>query len=79
MAAGIMAAPGTEYGPCADACEHTDCAATRKRAQSICFHCKKPIGYGVRFYDVGKPGAMTSVHALCEEIAIEKEQREKQS
>ncbi len=74
MAAGILPAPGTELGPCVAACEHRDCRATRATSERVCWHCGQPVGYERRFYDVGKPGAVTSVHADCEERAIEAEQ-----
>lgn len=34
MAAAYLPPPGTEYGPCASACFHTDCAANRKMAEA---------------------------------------------
>lgn len=77
MAAGIMPEPGSKYGPCVNECEHSACNVTKKRAALICHHCDKPIGYDTRFYDVGVPGKWSCVHALCEEIAIENEQKEK--
>jgi hypothetical protein len=71
MAAGYLSKPGRKYGPCIGNCTHSDCAASRKIASSVCRHCGKPIGYDVRFYD---PVGETPVHAVCEEVAIEKEQ-----
>lgn len=50
MAASSLAAPGTEYGPCADPCEHTDCAATRAMAARNCIGCAEEIGYDQRFF-----------------------------
>lgn len=77
MAAGIMPPEkGGEFSPC-ESCEHTDCAALRRRAAATCWHCEKAIGYDVRFYDVGVPGKLSHVHALCEELAIEKETKER--
>lgn len=82
MAAGTLAAPGTEYGPCEGDCEHTDCAGNRKIAAAECVHCDDPIGYGVRFYrvdtqwvhkdDRGRThyGAVYA-HASCEEARVE--------
>jgi len=68
MAAGILSAPGTEYGPCEDVdCGHTDCAATRAQAASLCRYCDKPIGYETRFYNEDQG----CVHALCAEVAEE--------
>lgn len=77
MAAGILAAPGTEYGPCEGECQHTDCAATRSTATAECIHCDEPIGYDTRFYLVDEyfdqrwvPGLeqhRVYAHARCEE------------
>jgi hypothetical protein len=50
MAAGQLPRPGTEYGPCADPCAHTDCAATRAMAASPCRVCGQEIGYDTGFY-----------------------------
>lgn len=38
-------------------------------AATLCTHCQRPIGFGVRFYD--ESGRL--VHALCFEEAIERE------
>lgn len=51
MAASAIPAPGTKYGPCADECEHRDCAANRKMAGCICRICQEPIGYDRRAFD----------------------------
>jgi hypothetical protein len=57
MAAGSLAAPGTTYGPCAEPCEHRDCALTRTSAATPCVYeqCGEPIGYDRLFFqtDVG--------------------------
>lgn len=78
MAAGRLPAPGTEYGPCADACAHRDCASTRKQAESACRFCDRPIGYEVRFYvdpeHEEQPGRRY-VHARCLEEIIEQKRR----
>ena len=50
MAALALPAPGTEYGPCADQCARTDCAATRTMADRNCVGCADKIGYEQRFY-----------------------------
>lgn len=50
MAAGLIPAPGTRLGPCKGECEHRDCAANRKQAESACALCTNPIGYDTRFY-----------------------------
>lgn len=55
MAAIGLSAPGTEYGPCLEDCQHIDCAATREKAAVICPDCREPIGYDRPFYlDVGE-------------------------
>jgi len=67
MAHGILAAPGTEYGPCEDTdCGHTDCAASRDQAREACYHCGRIIGYGVRYY-TDETG---SIHARCAEAVL---------
>lgn len=72
MAAGRLPAPGTEFGPCivptpdgkgSDACGHTDCAATRAEAATICRFCGKEIGYETRFYIESDTRQL--VHADC--------------
>lgn len=68
MAAGFLSAPGTEFGPCADACEHRDCAATRARAASACLACGEPIGYDRDFfntYDDATDAFLGCEHATC--------------
>ena len=64
MSFATIAAPGTEFGPCAEPCEHTDCAATRRTAEALCNICGEPIGYDRRYYS-DDPGGY--VHALCAE------------
>ena len=78
MAAGTLASPGTEYGPCTDDCEHRDCAYTRWQAASLCTICGKPIGYDTRYYrdapaDEGTRDqySMKFCHALCFEESID--------
>ncbi len=74
MAAGVLSALGTEFGPCAEPCLHTDCAGTRGIAETICCFCDKPIGYDRRFYnDAGY------VHASCLEDSIEQERADRTS
>lgn len=69
MAAITFHAPGTANGPCPSKfCIHTDCQATRRQAASACQHCGKPIGYGVRFYQIN--GHERFAHAACEDEAI---------
>jgi hypothetical protein len=53
MAAAALPAPGTEYGPCVEPCEHSDCASTRELAATPCVECHEPIGYDDRFYQLG--------------------------
>lgn len=73
MTAGILPGPGTKLGPCLKgACKHRDCAMTHEDAERICHHCRKPIGFDTRFY---QDGPAVLVHAVCEEVAIEREQR----
>ncbi len=71
MAAGVLAPPGTEYGPCEQACEHTDCRATREEAATPCSICQEPIGYGQRFYkaDDWHPTVPRLEHASCAEAS----------
>ena len=64
MAAGTLSAPGTQFGPCAIGCKHTDCAKTREMADTLCTVCLNAIGYDVRFYELDDK---TLVHANCVE------------
>jgi hypothetical protein len=41
---------GEEIGPCIEPCKHTDCAASRKDAETICGLCGEPIGYDTPVY-----------------------------
>lgn len=67
MAAFILPAPGTQYGPCTEDCHHRDCLETRLMATAECWYCRKSIGYGARFYrDAGE-----WVHAACAEDAAD--------
>lgn len=71
MAASAIPVPGSEYGPCAEACEHIDCAANRTAAAGTCRICKEPIGFGNRvfdeWYDQETPTGRYDyyVHELC--------------
>lgn len=68
MAAATMGAPGTDFGPCAGDCEHTDCAIMRSRAAEPCTMCGKPIGYETRYYsDERMNDFMGFAHARCVE------------
>lgn len=65
MAAGILSAPDTPYGPCSTPCNHKDCNETRRMANSECVVCGKPIGYDTRFY-VASVGQINEYqHAAC--------------
>lgn len=77
MAASTLPAPGTEYGPCAEPCSHTDCAHSRRMAAAVCPFCDEAIGYGRRFYNEGDPGGFDLVHALCLEDHLDGQAREK--
>lgn len=74
MAAGRIAAPGTECGPCKEPCSHSDCASTREMAEMPCIHCGDPIGYERLHYGTKKGPA----HAECEELFLEVNNRIKQ-
>lgn len=74
MAAGVLSAPGSEYGPCESECWHRDCSLTRDMAAAVCSHCGESIGYDTRFYNVSdmkQPD--TYVHASCEEKRIDEQ------
>jgi hypothetical protein len=73
MAAGVLSSPGTEFGPCADPCQHKDCAATRLTSVSFCVICGEQIGYETRYYmaDGGTPKDGPWEHAACAEQAID--------
>jgi len=74
MAAGTIAAPGTDAGPCRnEECGHEDCDATRAMADSKCPYCHEAVGYDRRFYQLdGK----ILVHAFCYETAVEQKRSE---
>lgn len=77
MAAGVIQAPGTEFGPCKDECQHLDCKQTREMAAHICSYCSEAIGYERRFYNLAKyDEPMDLVHARCREDDIEKQRLE---
>ena len=75
MAAITLPAPGTEHGPCPTTrtrgveltCGHTDCAASRRTAASVCRLCGAPIGYERRYYvdPDGEASLFQFVHAAC--------------
>jgi len=61
MAASIIPAAGSAFGPCLKACEHRDCAELRQMASELCVICDEPIRYERLFYREGK----WFYHALC--------------
>jgi hypothetical protein len=65
MAAGTLPTLGSTYGPCEEVCQHTDCAATRTQAASLCTDCGEPIGYDRRFYQADDWKRL--IHAACAE------------
>jgi len=81
----VLPEPGNDGGPCKDKCDHTDCAWTRRAAESKCRFCNEPIGYMRGFYlDSEQPVKSkknavlgqtdeTFVHSSCQQEAIEKE------
>jgi hypothetical protein len=78
MAAGRLAAPGSQYGPCIEKCAHIDCNQTRADADAECPICRKPIGYDTRFYQFRwtSPGGApfdALGHAVCVEDHYEQE------
>jgi hypothetical protein len=85
MAASTLPEPGKivrgeEIGPCIEPCEHTDCAATRRMAETHCSICGQVIGYETLFYDIGQRKPMVSktltedlVHAICHEMQVREE------
>jgi len=70
MAAGALARPGTEFGPCIEPCEHEDCKQIRLMAKMHCEVRGEPIGYERRYYlrgDPSSPDTTRLVHAVCVE------------
>jgi hypothetical protein len=64
MAPSALPKPGSKYGPCKTACQHTDCAATRAMADRNCTGCGDKIGYERPFY---RDDADDLIHAVCAE------------
>jgi len=54
---------GHPWGPCAEVCEHADCVATRRDADSLCTICGGAIGYMVKAYAADERGRYD--HAVC--------------
>jgi hypothetical protein len=73
MAWSTVPAEGSQYGPCAEPCQHRDCAQHRADAQVICSYCHKAVGTDTPIYS-GQDGESRLVHASCLEDAIAKEQ-----
>lgn len=63
----MNAAPGSESGPCTEACKHTDCAAIRAEAQARCRFCGEPIGFDTKFYRDPAPtkSGFSFIHFVC--------------
>ena len=74
MAAAALPKPGTKYGPCKKACEHRDCAETRRMVAQICHFCNTAIGYDRRFY-TDPDNRDQLVHASCLEDAVMAERK----
>lgn len=86
MAAISVPEPGSEVktrtgwkkvGPCRPTCDHIDCLANRKAAESKCHLCGWMIGYDVAFYILADnpDEPKGNVHALCYELKIEAERK----
>lgn len=74
MAASYLAAPGTDAGPCAEECQHTDCAETRQWAAQPCFYCQEAIGYERGFYSQPRSagGPFPLSHSTCYQEELER-------
>lgn len=70
MAAGVLAKPGAEYGPCMKRCKHLDCKETRREAASACRFCAKAIGFDSAFFRSRLSGDLA--HRHCLEDAVER-------
>jgi len=75
MAAGYLPETGSEFGPCADACEHSDCAQTKRMLLTVCRWCDLAIGYRAFYNDTpdGEPAWSRMVHAVCHEETLDRE------
>lgn len=73
MAAVGLAKPGSEHGPCADSCAHTDCAETRRQAETPCDICGEKIGYDKPFYQ--RESWSILIHQVCLLKKIDTERR----
>ena len=66
MSYGILPTPGSKLGPCAESCEHRDCAAAPRMAAHVCRECGGIVGYERQFgHDEQDPNPEASVHWLC--------------
>jgi len=72
MAVGYLPEIGSEHGPCANDCEHTDCAETKRLLLMVCRWCDLAIGYRGFFNDSleGHPAWSRIVHASCHEDSL---------
>ena len=68
MAAGFLAAPGTEYGPCLEPCSHSTCLESWRRWEAPCKFCDNPIGPRA-FYQ--EDNWQTLMHQICSLKALE--------
>ena len=58
MAVGYLPEPGSEYAPCEEECEHSDCPDGRIMMAAVCTYCKEPIaqrGFYDEYYDEDRP------------------------
>lgn len=70
MAAISLAETGTEFGECAEPCNHTDCAEIRRMKTLPCTLCEEPIGTR-RFYQHDSTGRWDKLdHEVCVLAAI---------
>lgn len=66
MAAIMLPAIGTAYGPCVEACQHRDCALTRAELALSCVYCQSALGSGRPVY------TKVPAHAACLETSAAK-------
>jgi len=62
MAYSSIGKPGTEFGPCAESCNHADCNQLRVLANTPCRICGIPIGYEANFQ---QERDAAPVHIVC--------------
>ena len=68
----MIAAPGTEAGPCPGPCDHDFCREVRADADAVCMTCGKPIGFETKAYNIHQPDAE---HAVCLWTRMAKERK----